>query len=168
MKNLDKKIVVTIAIVLVALLQAAFAGAMTLSRFRSERNLDAARQSEAGAKEQVELLRHQLELQSPGTGVAWQLLDSPDVAGTLGLLQTLGDNTGVMFGSAKASPSSTKGKQSYLVTGTGLPEQVCAFAAAIETCDRLLVIENGRLLPAASDKIGFEFGISTFQRGGGR
>ncbi len=80
----------------------------------------------------------------------------------------LGDNTGVMFASAKASPSSTKGKQSYLVTGTGLPEQVCAFAAAVETSDRLLVIENGRLLPAVGDKIGFEFGISTFQRGGGR
>ena len=72
------------------------------------------------------------------------------------------------FDSAKASPSATRGKQTFVVSGNGLPEQVCAFAAALEKSERLMIVENGRLSPATGDKISFEFGIATFQRGGGR
>ncbi|MCK5942758.1 MAG: hypothetical protein KAI24_12350 [Planctomycetes bacterium] len=98
----------------------------------------------------------------------WQLLDGPDVVVTLQHLQAIGDRVGVAFEAQRAIKAADQGKQSFLVSGHGTPQQVTRFVAEIERHDRLMIIETGKVQPAGGPLVAFEFGLATYHRGGTR
>ena len=101
-------------------------------------------------------------LLEPAAEPAPSLPAGPDVVGTLQRVQGLGDATGVAFDSLRALRATTPGRQPFVVVGRGAPADVCTFLAGLEAAEPLLVIENGRVLPADAGRIAFELGISTF------
>ena len=101
------------------------------------------------------------------TARQWCLLDSAEVATTLQVVQTLVDASGVTLLSAKATPSSSGGRQTFLLTGRARPQQLCELLASIERHDRLMVVETGRVVPGDEAQVDFELGLATWHRDGG-
>lgn len=112
--------------------------------------------------------------QTPSAGAAAgrtphpTLLASPDVAGTLRALQTIGDEVGITLVSLKAAQSTTVGRQTFVLSGRGTPDQLCAFVAGIEQSERLVVVEGGKVAPGSDQEVNFEMGLSTHHVGGSR
>lgn len=98
----------------------------------------------------------------------WRLLDGPDVATTLEVVNALGVEMHLTFDVIKAATSNVVGKQTFQLAGHGTPPQVCEFLAAIENHQRLIVVESGRVMPGDGETISFEFGLATYHRGGAR
>lgn len=94
-----------------------------------------------------------------------QLLRGPDVAGTLRMVNSLAESASLEFGSVKATTSTQPGKQTYLVTGLGAPERLCQFLANLETGERLVVVESGRITPSSAVEIAFELVLATYHEG---
>lgn len=168
MKRIDKTRVVAVVAVLIAAVQVALAGVAFWARREADGHLRSAREQVGALSAQVAAARAQAVPPAPPVDSQWSLLESADVSGTLQLVQSLGDGAGITFTSVKATTSTTAGRQSFLIGGTGTPAQVCAFVAAIEVNPRLTVVENGRLTPGAGEQVAFEFGLATYHTGGGQ
>jgi len=118
-------------------------------------------------------LRFQLERvsASPGEDTApatapWLLWEQADAPGVMQRIQDTADTAGVAIDDVGASPAAAIGKQSFRVVGHGDPRAVCAFLAAIERQEALLVVETGRVTPHVGERLGFEIGIAAWHRGG--
>ncbi|MBL8750061.1 MAG: hypothetical protein JNK78_12930 [Planctomycetes bacterium] len=156
------------AVALVAVVaQALLAGAATLSRRAAEHELE--RESGVTASYTAQL-SHGVQGQAAAAvaGPHAELLPSADVAGTLRVLQNLGDQCKVTLASVKAAPSTTPGRQSFAITGRGSPTDLCTLFAAIERHERLMVIEAGKVSPGTGDEVSFEIALSTHHAGGVR
>lgn len=148
------------------LVQIALAGMAWWSRRAVEEERDTERTMTANYATQLAAAERR-EAEGPqGRVPRAVLLTSADVAGTLRALQTIGDDAGVTVLSSKASQSTTIGRQSFVITGRGTPEQLCAFLAGIEQSERLMVIEGGKVTPGTETEINFEMGLSTHHTGG--
>jgi hypothetical protein len=101
-------------------------------------------------------------------GSPWRLHDTPDVAGTMQWLQTSADRAGITIEQMKAVPTAVAGKQSFAVAGHGAPQQVCAWLAALERHERVLVVESGRVGASGTDRIAIELGIAAWHAGAER
>lgn len=166
MRSLDKKTVVVGLSVAIGLLLAGLAGVAYMTRSSS---VDALAEQQS----QLEMLCGQLESaghQSASTPTSapmrWQLHRGPEVVTTMQTVQKLGDAAGVAFDGLKALRSADSGKQSFSIAGHGTPVSVCAFLAAVEQNDRLMIVETGRLVPAGGDQVAFELGLATYHAGG--
>lgn len=157
----------SIAIVGIATLaQLGFAGVACWSRGAAEQERDAERATAADYAAQLTGAERRAEGAPEGRVPRAVLLPSADVAGTLRALQTLGDDAGITVVSAKASPSTTPGRQSFVITGRGTPDQLCAFVTGLEQSDRLMVIEGGKVTPGTETEVNFEMELSTHHSGG--
>jgi hypothetical protein len=165
MSGVDKKRLLTVVVVLACVFQAVVAGAVYLSRDVTQRELVSGQAS-------LQLLMkrlngYQAALARPAdveTSSESQLLAVPDVVATLQVLQRLGDDAGVWFDSQDVEKSEQPGKQPYMVTGRATPHQLCAFIAGIESSNRLIIIEQGRVTPASEKLVAFELGLATYHR----
>ena len=163
--KIDKKSMLLVVAVLVCFVQAGFAGVMFFARGTVERELNS-------DKSNLQLLENrsakiEAELPPPSKPVPEsrpKLLAGPDIVGSLQVIQRLGDDAGVTFERQQAEPQSEIGRQRFTVEGRGRPDQVCAFVAGVEQCERLLVVENGRLMPADDFELKFEIVLVTFYR----
>ena len=164
---MNKKILVVLVVVC-TVAQAGFAGVAYFGRRAADRELEAERARAAATQHQLYHARESKAEMPPAPPSRWQLLSGADVSGTLQVIQSLGDAAGIEFGSVKAAPSSTAGRQSFQITGRGTPDQVCLFCADIEQNGRLIVVESGKFLPGSAEEIAFEFGLATYHSGGGQ
>lgn len=158
----------TLTLVTVALLtlgQAGLAGVARFHRSATEHDVEAERATTASYAMQ---LAAAVDRPANGTALTPQsrLLATPDVAGTLQVIQETSDAAGVTALTAKALQSSTAGRQSFLIVGRGKPEHICAFVAGLEQHERLMVIENGKCTPGSADELQFELGLATYHSGG--
>ena len=167
MKRIDKGSVVIALGALLTLLQAALAGVAFVGRQQAERQLQQESDTTSSYAMQLDAARRR-EREDAAELPKQEILDGADVAGTLQVIQSVGDAAGITVQSAKASQSSTAGRQSFQITGRGRPDQVCAFVAGIERHVRLIVVENGRLLPGTAEEVNFELGLATYHKGGGK
>jgi hypothetical protein len=101
-------------------------------------------------------------------GSPWRLHEAPDVAGVMQWLQGAGDATGVAIDAIKAVPDATAGRQSFTVVGQGAPHQVCAWLAAIERRERLVVVESGRVTAGDPGRVVVELAIAAWHAGASR
>ncbi len=156
------------AVAIVAVVgQAVLAGAATFSRRAAERELE--RESGLTATYTAQLGHGgRAQTSVAAVGPHAELLPSADVAGTLRVLQNLGDQYTVTLASVKAMPATTPGRQPFSITGRGSPTQLCAFLAGIEHHERLMVIESGKVSPGTGDDVSFEVALSTHHAGGVR
>lgn len=132
----------------------------------------------AELRQQVETLRQLATRSDPApvaepapaspAGPRWQLANGPDVVATLQLVQGLGDAGGMAFDGLTATRSGTAGKQTFRVSGRATPRRLCAFVAAVEAAERLIVVESGRILPADEAQVAFEIGLATWYAEAGR
>lgn len=150
------------------LLQVASAGVVAFGCRRCADEVAAESSRNAALTATIESLRKELADWSAPEPSRWHLAVAADVSATLQALQAAGDQAGVEFSSLKAALATTPGKQTFQVVGRGQPSQLCAWLRQIEQQDRVLVIESGRLIPAGTDAIGFEFGIALYHAGGGQ
>jgi hypothetical protein len=160
-RGFEKRRIVAGIVLAAAGLQVGLAGAAFFARQSAERDLA----SESQRREVLEARIQVAESVEPRELVAtpkWTLAHSSDVSGTLQIIQHLGDASGVSLTGLKAAKSKTDGKQTFQITGVGAPTDVCAFVAAIEQHDRLIVVETGRILPRTETTIVFEIGLSTY------
>ena len=164
---MNKKILVVLVAV-GTLAQAGFAGVAYFGRRTAAQDLEAERARTAATQRQLEQAREAKAETPPAQPSQWHLLSGADVSGTLQVIQSLGDAAGIVFGSVKAAPSSTAGRQSFQITGRGTPDQVCLFCADIEQNSRLIVVASGKFLPGSAEEIAFEFGLATYHSGGGQ
>lgn len=164
----DRKKAMTWIVAGVVMLQAGGAGVARFARQRAEDNLllEQARLQEL--QREVERQRERQEPSPLPTLSTWELQPGPDVAANMQLLQQLGDRAGIVVEDLKVLPSSTRGRQTFLLTGRGRPGPTAAFLAAAERNARLVVVENGRVMPGGDDEVYFELGIATWHQGGGR
>lgn len=165
---MDKRVMVTLVIGLLTLGQMGAAGVAFFMKKQTTTDVDAERQRVIAAE--TELTRD-VPVETPAVAAPksrWQLLEEPDVAGTMQVLQSVGDATHVVFDRVKASQSSTAGKQSFQILGRGSAVEVCEFLAAIEQHERLIVIESGRLTPSGEEAIAFDLGLATYHARGGK
>lgn len=168
MSRADKKAVITALVLIAGVLQAGMAGVAFYGRRAAERDLSSeAARAESVAREIV-AVRQAQEQRPVESSPRWQLLDGPDVPGTLQIVQSLGDAAGITLDSVKAAPSSTVGKQTFQIAARGSPRQVATFLASIEQHPRLIVVESGKVVPATATEIGFELGLATYHVGGGQ
>lgn len=166
MKRIDRTVILVVVILLATLGPVVFAG---LARFtRSDREADLAREQQAVADyaRKLEEVQWQHQLPQDQAPQRWQLLDGNEVTGTLQALQALVDASGVTLVATKPAPAGKNGRQAYLLAGSGRPEQVCSLLAGIERCDRLIVVEAGRITPHSDEQIDFELSLATYHRGG--
>lgn len=168
MKRVDKKRVVVTVIVLITALQAGLAGVAGYGRKQADGLLGAARAGVNALTMQVENGKLQAVPEPVPGDSKWSLLENADVSGTLQIVQGLGDAAGITIANAKAGQSATIGRQSFQISGTGTPAQVCTFIASVEGNARLIVVESGRFLPECSEEITFELGLATYHTGGGQ
>jgi hypothetical protein len=159
-------VVVAIMIVAATALQAGFAGVSFLMNRRTDERLCTARGQLQAQRLLLAQEREREKAPKSPAASRWQLLASPDVTGTMQMLQVAGDAAGISVDGVKATQSNTPGKQSFQLAGRGSPEQVCEFLSAIEQNSRLVVIESGRILPASDVQIAFELGLATYHVGG--
>lgn len=168
MNILDKKSLVLLVATLAAIAQAGLAGVAFLARRTAEQDVKTERGLTASYAAQLTSTATAIvETSRPAVPHA-VLQTSADVAGTLRAIQTVSDQVGVTLTTAKASPSNTPGRQTFVITGRGTPEQVCSFVAGIEQHERLIVIENGKVMPGTADEMNFELGLSTHHTGGAK
>ncbi|MBL8726928.1 MAG: hypothetical protein JNM25_00765 [Planctomycetes bacterium] len=165
-KRVDRTVLLVVFILLATLAPMTFAGVARFVRTQNEAELAREQQLVAEFGRQLEDAEWQRRLPADEANQQWRLLDGSEVTATLQALQTLVDASGVTLVAAKASPSSKGGRQLFLLSGSGRPEQVCQLAAGIERCPRLIVIESGRLAPRSDEVVDFEFGLATYHRGG--
>lgn len=163
-KSLGGVPLVPVVAVVAVVVQAVLAGAATFSRRAAEREFE--RESGVTASYSAQLGRGGEAAVAAGPHA--ELLPSADIAGTLRILQSLGDQSTVTLASVKAMPSTTPGRQSFSITGRASPTQLCAFLAGIEHHERLMVIEAGRVSPGTGDEVRFEVALSTHHTGGPR
>jgi len=157
----------SIAIVGIATaVQLGLAGVAHWSRESAAAERDAERATTANYALQLAAAEERQTAGPSGLAPRPVLLASADVAGTLRALQNLGDEIGITLVSAKASPSTTPCRQSFVVTGRGTPTQLCAFVARIEQSERLMIVEGGKVSPGTDTEINFEMGLSTHHTGG--
>lgn len=165
----DKRVWVAIGIALVTVAQVGLAGAAFFVRKQTDARLQA--EQERLAASEVRLAEVVVPAPLPVSETPrsrWQLLDAPDVAGTMQVLQAAGDATRVVFDRVKAVQSTTAGKQTFQIVGRGEAVAVCEFLAAIEQEDHLIVIESGRLTPSGEDAVAFDLALATYHQGGAR
>ena len=81
---------------------------------------------------------------------------------TLQELQAIGERCGIAFDSQRALRSNRAGKQPFEIEGRATPEQLCQFVAEIERSERLMVIENGSVMPSSESHVAFELGLATY------
>ncbi len=168
MSRFSKRLVVVITILSVSLLQAGLAGVAYFGRKASEGILQSEEERRAKLSAEIELAQERKVETAPPPPSRWRLLDNPDVSGILEFVQARGDASGVVFASVKAAQSSTAGKQSYQITGHGTPDQVCLFLEDLETQERLILVESGKVTPGSDSEILFELGLATYHLGGSR
>ena len=169
MNILDKKSLVLLVATLATIAQAGLAGVAFLARRTAEQDVKTERGLTANYAAQLLTSTVNAVVEPSRPAVPHAVLQtSADVAGTLRAIQTVSDQVGVTLATAKASPSNTPGRQTFVITGRGTPEQVCSFVAGIEQHERLIVIENGKVLPGTADEMNFELGLSTHHTGGAR
>lgn len=145
----------------------AFAGVARLQRTSAERQLEHERARLAEQLARAEKIEQQPAPQAETLPPRCRLLDGAEVATTLQVVQTLVDACGVTLVSAKATPSPTGGRQTFLLAGRARPEQLCELLASIERHERLMVVETGRLVPGDAAQVEFELGLATWHRDGG-
>lgn len=168
MMAFQRERLVVLVVALLALAQAAFAGIARLLRSGSEAEL--AQRDRENAELQFQYVRAadpSMQSEAP-VPVRWQLASEADVAGTMQLVQELADAAGVVVDDLKAVPGGGPGKQSFQFAGRAAPRNVCAFLAAVEQNDRLLVVESGRTAAASATVLGVEVAIATYHRGRAR
>jgi len=168
MGTLDKNTVVVGASVVIGLVLAGMAGvtysarASTIDALSEQQlHLNMLQEQLASARSQPRPAPAPVPLQR-----RWQLGDGPEIVATMQAVQTLGDAVGVTFEGLKAMRSADNGKQSFSLSGYGTPSEVCAFVAAVEQDDRLMVVETGRLFAGGDDQVAFEIGLATYHQGG--
>jgi len=164
-RRIDRNVWVVVLILLAAIAPAVFAGVARFVRLERAVDLDRERSLVADYARKLEEAHWRQQAPSEAKTQEWRLLGSGEVTGTLQVLQSLVDSTGVTLVAAKAAPSGKGGRQTYLLTGSGRPEQVCTLLAGIERCSRLVVVENGRITPQAEEIVDFELGLATYHRG---
>ena len=167
--RLDKKTVVLAIVGAVTLLQLGLAGLAKWSRKATERDL-ASQQSQLDfVGQMIENARRRAAEPPPKIiAVEQQLLKTPDVAGTLQLIQGIADACKIQLGSVKAAQSATAGKQTFQISGIGNPDEVCKFLAGIEDSARLVIAESGRVSPGTAAEIAFELALATYHEGTGQ
>lgn len=169
MNILDKKSLGLLVVTLATIAQAGLAGVAFLARKRAEQDVQAERGLTASYAAQLTTATTNAVVEPTRAAVPHAVLQtSADVAGTLRAIQTVSDQVGVTLTTAKAAPSNTPGRQTFVITGRGKPEQVCSFVAGIEQHERLIVIENGKVMPGTADEVSFELGLSTHHTGGAK
>lgn len=169
MSRFDRKTVITAVVLVVGVLQAGLAGVAFYGRRAVERNLAEETATAESLAREIAAVRHrQAQRPSGDSKPAWQLLDAPDVPGTLQIVQALGDAAGITLDSVKAAPSNTVGKQTFQIGARGTPRQVATFLTGIEQHTRLIVVESGKVLPYSATEVGFELGLATYHAGGGQ
>ncbi len=168
MSRMDRKVVCATVIVAFTTLQAGLAGTSFFARRQCEQELRSEHERAINLGQQIDEAQSQKTEQPPKRSSRWQLLEEPDVASTMQVIQTLGDAAGITFDSVKAAQSNTVGKQSFQIAGRGSPEQVCDFVTRIEQDARLVVVEGGRLLPGGERRLAFELGLATYHAGAGK
>jgi hypothetical protein len=166
--RVDKKVVITTLVLFAGVVQAGLAGVAFYGRHAAEQELANELVKAESVVREIAARQQGGERQSGAPATQWQLLDGPDVPGTLQIVQTLGDAAGITLDSLKAAPSSTVGKQTFQIVARGTPRQVVTFLAGIEQHARLIVVESGKVVPASVDEIGFELGLATYHVGGGQ
>jgi hypothetical protein len=164
----DRQRVVTWLTAGLVLLQVGAAGIARLGRTKAAELLQHDESMVQQLQRDLERQRERQQEPPPVAAPTWELHPGPDVAATMQVLQELGDRAGIAVEDLRVLPSNLRGKNLYLLTGRGKPGPVCAFLAAAEAHLRLIVVENGRVIPAGDDQIGFEFGVATWHRGGDR
>lgn len=167
MSSRGKRVVVPVVVAIATLGQIGLAGVALSSRVATEREVEQERRTTAVYAAQLTALQNGPTAPLPAAKHT-TLLASPDVAGTLRVLQTIADDVGVELTAVRALPSATPGRQAFTIAGKGTPERVCALFAAIEQHERLMVIENGKVAPGGEIDITFEVGLSTHYSGGSR
>lgn len=166
MKRIDRSVLVVVLILLATIAPVVFAGTARFVRSQRTVELERERALVTDYTRRLEEAHWRQQTPSAVQTTQWQLLSSNEVAATLQVLQSLVDASGVTLVAAKASPSGSSGRQLFLLTGSGSPEQVCSLLVGIERCPRLIVAENGRFTPRSGDAIDFEFGLATYHSGG--
>jgi len=164
----DRKTTMTWLVAALVLLQVGAAGAAHFGRAHVGETLQFDAMRVEQLQRDVERQRERQQEPAPAAAPSWELQPGPDVAATMQMLQQLGDRNGIAVEDLKVLPANLRGKQLFLLTGRGKPGAVCAFLAAAEANLRLIVVENGRVMPGGDDEICFEFGVATWHRGGGR
>jgi hypothetical protein len=164
----DRKKSMTWLVAGLVLLQAGAAGVAHFVRQHAEESLLLEQGRVHELQREVERQRERQQPSPLAVVSTWELQPGPDVAANMQLLQQLGDRSGVVVEDLKVMPSNTRGRQTFLLTGRGRPGPTCAFLAAAEGNARLVVVENGRVMPGGDDEIYFELGIATWHQGGGR
>jgi hypothetical protein len=170
MTRFDRKTIWATTILGVTLLQLGSAGAVWFGHQAAKQALALEQKSATALQQQVAAQRER-QAASPTVTPSqsrWCLLDGPDVAATMEILNALGVEASLTFDVIKASTSNVVGKQSFQLAGHGTPQQVCAFLAAIEKHERLIVVESGRMQPGIAAEVAFDLGLATYHRGGGR
>ncbi|MBL8731236.1 MAG: hypothetical protein JNN13_02575 [Planctomycetes bacterium] len=165
----DKRVWIAIGVGLLTVAQIGLAGAAFFVRRQTDEHLATEQQRIADGEARladVAVPEPVADVEAPSS--RWQLLDEPDVAGSMQVLQAVGDTTRVVFDRVKAAQSTTAGKQTFQIVGRGDAVAVCEFLAAIEQNERLIVIESGRLTPSGEDAIAFDLALATYHHGGAR
>lgn len=170
MKRFNRRVVWAVLICGASLLQVGAAGAIWFGHQDAQRRLVEEQQRIATLQRQLEA-QQELTTKGPTAEVVpsrWRLLDGPDVAATMEVVNNLGVEARVTFDTIRASTSNVAGKQMFQVSGHGTPVQVCEFLAAIEQHDRLIIVESGRVVPGGDELIAFDLGLATYHHGGAR
>lgn len=163
--KIDKKSMLLVVALLVCVIQAGFAGVMHFARGTVERDLSSERSNLRLLQARASELESEVPKPvKPVSDTLPKLLGGPDIVATLQAIQEYGDSTGVLFDNQEADPPMEVGRQRFTVTGRGTPAQVCAFVAALEQSERLIVVERGRLVPSTDFNVAFEIGLVTFYR----
>ncbi|MFO1078646.1 MAG: hypothetical protein U1E73_13055 [Planctomycetota bacterium] len=163
MSGTDLRKLVAGVVVGAAVLQIAFAGVAWYARRAAERSADDERARVSGMEARIEELAQERAAvaATPQPVARWRIADTADVSGTLQAVQEAGDLAGIELTSLRAEQSKTAGRQTFMIAGTGAPTNICAFVAALEQRDNLIVVESGCVLPATDHTIAFELGLAT-------
>lgn len=165
MKRIDRTVMLVV-VLLATIAPMAFAGVARFTRADREADLLREQQLVADFARKIDAAQWQHQLPTEHATKHWRLLDGAEVTVTLQALQALVDASGVTLVAAKPAPAGKGGRQTYLLAGNGRPEDVCRLLAGIERCERLIVVESGRITPRSEEQVDFELGLATYHRGG--
>lgn len=162
----QQRSIVATMVVALTVLQGAAAGLAWFLRQDANRELRTHLSTNEGLQRELAHARPAPSGETRVPAPKWRLPEIPDVAGTMQVVQSIGDVAKVTFDDIKAVATNTIGKQPFSVVVRGTARQVTTFLAAIEQSSRLLVIENGRFLAGGDDGVVAELGIATYHLGG--